>query len=83
MRVQRISLVCKYIGSAVNTGKTNYIEVGCHHGMMANEHILVGSNLYEKVKTLKCFGFLLTNQNSIQEEIKCKLGRFSSYADTC
>ena len=28
---------------------------------------------YEKVKTFKYLGSLLTNQNSIQEEIKCRL----------
>ena len=31
------------------------------------------SNSYEKVKTFKYIGSLLTNQNSIQEEIKCRL----------
>jgi hypothetical protein len=39
--------------------------------MIVNEHIVVGSNSYEKVKTFKYFGSLLTNQNSIQEEMKC------------
>ena len=41
--------------------------------MIANEHIKIGSNSYEKVKTFKYLGCLLTNQNSIQEEIKCRL----------
>ena len=40
---------------------------------MANEDITVGSNSYEKVKTFKYLGSLLTNQNPIQEEIKCRL----------
>ena len=39
------------------------MEIGRHRGMIANEHIKIGSNSYE----------LLTNQNSIQEEIKCRL----------
>ena len=34
---------------------------------------LIGSNSYEKEKTLKYLGSLLTNKNSIQEEIKCNL----------
>ena len=46
------------------------MEVGHHQGMMTNEHITVGRNSYEKVKTFKT---LLTNQNSIQEVIKCRL----------
>ena len=38
--------------------------------MMANDHITVGNNSYEKLKTFKYFG-LLTNQNSIHKEIRC------------
>jgi hypothetical protein len=34
---------------------------------MVNQHIMVGSNLYEKVKTSKYLGSLLTNQNYIHE----------------
>ena len=30
---------CKDISLAVNTGKTKYIEVGCHGDMMVKEHI--------------------------------------------
>ena len=44
------------IGLAVNTGKTKYMEVGRHRGMMANEHVRIGSKSYEKVKTFKYLG---------------------------
>ena len=64
---------CKDIGLAVNIGKTKYIEIGLHQGMMVNEHITVSSNSYEKVKTFKYLGSLLTNENSITEEMKCRL----------
>ena len=37
--------------------------------MIENEHIGIGSNFYEKVKTFK---YLVTNQNSIQDEVKCR-----------
>ena len=48
--------------------------IGRHRGMIANEHIRIdGRNSYEKVKAFKYLGSLLTNQNSIQEEIKCRL----------
>ena len=40
---------------------------------MENEHIIEESNSYAKLKTLKYLGSLLINQNSIFEEIKCKL----------
>ena len=39
--------------------------------MIVNEHISIGTNSYEKVKTFKNLGALLTNKNSIHEEIKC------------
>ena len=41
--------------------------------MIANPHIKIDSNSYEKVKTFKYVGSLLMNQDSIQEEIKCRL----------
>ena len=49
------------------------MEIGPHRGMIRNAHIKTGSNSYEKVKTFKCLGSLLTNQNYIQEDIKCRL----------
>ena len=63
----------KNIGLTVNTGKTKFMEVGRHHGMMANVHIAVVSNSYEKVKAFKYVGSLVANQNCIQEEIKSRL----------
>ena len=38
--------------------------------MLENQHIMLGSSSYEKVKTFKYLDSLLTNQNSIQKEIK-------------
>ena len=61
---------CNDIGLAVNTRENKYMEMGRHRGMIANAHIKIGSNSYEKVETFKYLGSLLTNQNSIQEEIK-------------
>ena len=60
---------CKDNCLALNTDRTKNT---IHRGMMANEH-MIGSNSYEKVKTFKYLGSLLTNQNSIQEEIKSRL----------
>ena len=44
------------------------MEIGRHRGIMANAHIKIGSNSYEKVKTFKYLVSLVTNQNSIQGE---------------
>ena len=32
----------KDIALAVNTGKTKYIEIGRHRGIIANEHMRIG-----------------------------------------
>ena len=42
------------------------MEIGRHRGMIVNAHITIGNNSYEKVKTSKYLGSLVTNQNSIQ-----------------
>ena len=39
---------------------------------MANYYIAVDINSYEKVKTFKYLGALMTHQNSIQDEVKCR-----------
>ena len=49
------------------------MQVGRYRDMMANEHITIHSNSYEKVKILKYQGYLLSNQNSTQEKIKYRL----------
>ena len=41
--------------------------VGRHRGIIANVHIRICSDSYEKVKSFKYLGSLETNQNSIQE----------------
>ena len=74
---------CKDIGLAVNTGKTKYMEMGRHRDMTAYAHIKIGSNSYEKVKTFKFLGSLLTNQNFIQEVIKCRLKARNCPKHTC
>jgi hypothetical protein len=47
---------CNDIGLAVKNVETKYMEVGHHRGLVANEHITVGSNLNVKVKTFKFTG---------------------------
>ena len=51
-----------------------------HRGIIANAHIKIGSNSYKKVETFKYLGSLLTNQNSIQEEIIPKAGNSCYYS---
>ena len=53
---------CKNIGLAVNIGKTKYMEIERHEGIIANAHIKIGSNSYKKVETFKYLGSLLTSK---------------------
>jgi hypothetical protein len=64
---------CKDIGLAVNIGKTKYMEIGRHRGTIANGHIKIGSNSYEKVETFKYLDSSSKNENYIQNKIKCRL----------
>ena len=36
--------------------KTKHMETGLHKGMLANEHIIIDSTYYEKVKSFKYLG---------------------------
>jgi len=47
----------------VNAGKTKYMEIRHHRGMMAKGHITVR---VIQVKNYKYLGSLLSNQNSVQ-----------------
>ena len=44
---------CKDIGVAVNAEKFKYMEIRGHRGMIANAHIKVGNNSYEKGEMFK------------------------------
>ena len=41
------------------------MEIGRHRGIIPNEHIRIGSNSYENMKSFKNLDSLVTNQNSI------------------
>ena len=43
-----------------------------HQNMTENEHIMIGSSSYKKMKTFKYLGSLLANQHFIHKEIKCR-----------
>ena len=49
------------------------MEIGRQRGMIANEHIRIGSHFYEKVKTFKYLGSLLTRMMGIPENITIRI----------
>ena len=67
---------CKDIVLAVITGKTNYMEVGRHRGMIANEQL---RQVIILIRKWKIFEYVFTNQNAIHEERKCRLRAGNSY----
>ena len=46
------------------------MEIRLHRGVIANEHIKIGRNFYEKVIFFTYLGSLSIKQNSIQDEIR-------------
>ena len=57
-----------------------HVAVGRDGDMMADEHIMIVINLYEKMRTSKYLSSSLTNQNSIHEEIKRRLKAGNYYS---
>ena len=55
----------KYVGFAVNIGKTKYMEIWRLRGMIANVYTRIDSDSFEKVKTFKYLVSLVANQNAI------------------
>jgi hypothetical protein len=63
----------KDIGLEVNTDKTKYMVMSRDQNAGRSHNVKIDNNLFERVEELKCLGKTLTNQNSVQEEIKSKL----------
>jgi len=61
----------KEIGLEVNAGKTNYMPRHQNAGLSHN--IKIDNSSFERVEEFKYLGKTLTDQNSIQEEIKSRL----------
>jgi len=63
----------KETGLEVNAHKTNYMTVSRDHNAGRIHSIKIDNSSIEKVEEFKYLGTTLTNQNSIQEEIKSRL----------
>jgi hypothetical protein len=61
------------IGLEVNADKTKYIVMSRDQNAGRNHGIKIDNNSFERVEEFKYLGTTLTNQNSIQEEVKSRL----------
>jgi len=63
----------KEIGLEVNAAMTKYMVMPRDQNAGRNLNMKIENRSFERVVEFKCLGTTLTNQNSIQEEIKSRL----------
>jgi hypothetical protein len=63
----------KEIGLEVNADKIKYMVMSRDQNAGRNHSIRIDNSSFERVEELRYLGTTLTNQNSIQEEVKSRL----------
>ena len=63
----------KEIGLEVNTDKTKYMVMSQDQIAEQSHSVKTDNSSFEQVEEFKYLGTTLTNQNSIQEEVKSRL----------
>jgi len=66
-------VACKEIGLGVNADKIKYMVMSCDQNAGRSNSVKTVDGSFESVEQFKRLGTSLTNQNSIQEEIKSRL----------
>ena len=69
----------KEIGLKINAHKTKYITVSRDQNTVRIHSMKTDNSSIERVEEFKYLGTVLTNQNSIQEEIKSRLKLGNAY----
>jgi hypothetical protein len=72
-KAEAIVVALKEIGLEVNADKTKYMLMSRDQDVGRNHNIVTDNSSFEGVEDFKYLGTTLTNQNSIQEEIKSGL----------
>jgi hypothetical protein len=70
---EALVVAAKEIGLDVNADKTKYMVMSRDRNAGQNHCMKTDNSSFERVDEFKCLGTTLTNQNSIQEEIKSRL----------
>ena len=66
-------MACKEIGLEINVDKTKYVVMSRDQNAGRSHSIKTDNSSLSRVEEFKYLGTTLTNQNSIQEEIKSRL----------
>ena len=70
---EALIVVSKQIGLEVNFDKTKYMFTSRDQNAGLSQNMRTDNRSFERVEEFKYLGTTLTNQNSIQEEIKSRL----------
>ena len=70
---EALLVISMEIGLEVKVDKTKYVVMSPDQNAGQSHNIKFDNSSFEKVEEFKCLGTTLTNQNSIQEEIKNRL----------
>jgi hypothetical protein len=70
---EALVVAAKEIGLEVNADKTKYMVMSRDHNAGRTHSMKIDNSSFERVDKFKYLGTTLTNQNSIQEEIKSRL----------
>jgi hypothetical protein len=76
---EALVVASKVTGLEVNAEKTNYMVMSRNQNAGQNHNINSDNKSFERVEQFKYLGTTLTNQNSIQEEIKSRLKSGSAF----
>ena len=73
-KAEDLILASKEIGLEVNAGKPKYMVMSRDQNAGRSHNMRIDNIAFERVEEFKHLGTTLTNQNSIQEEIKSSQG---------
>jgi hypothetical protein len=75
---EALVIATKEIGLEVNTDKTKYMVMSRNRNAGRGHSVKIDNSSIESVEEFRYLGAMLTDQNSIQEEIKSRLNLLSS-----
>jgi hypothetical protein len=75
---EALVVATKEIGLEGNADRTKYMVMSRDQNAGRNQNIRIDNSSFGRVEELKYLGTTLTNQNSIQEEDKCRLNSGSA-----